>query len=176
MVDVDSDGKIEVFKIDWPDKLSKTFFLSLRLEDHQGKLLSVNFYWLSTQPDIQGSKDEIRISKGWGILKAEPKSYADFTELMHLPQVRLNTDYIIKTEKSEFEANVTVENVSNNLAFLVNLAAWNTETEEEILPGYWEDNYFSLLPGEKREIKGRFPKKYLHKEQIQINIGGWNVE
>src|SRR5262249_62324434 len=54
-VDVGPDGKALAFKLEWPDGLSKTFFVKLELRDPTGLLRSQNFYWLSTTPDIPGS-------------------------------------------------------------------------------------------------------------------------
>ena len=78
-VDIQEDGVTKALEIKWPEDLSKTFFLNLTLQNSQGKNLAENFYWLSTVPDKQGTKTEVRTEKGWGVLKAEPASYADFT-------------------------------------------------------------------------------------------------
>ena len=49
-------------------------------------------------------------------------------------------------------ARVTLENRSNALAFLVHLAVRKGPGGEEVLPVIWEDNYVTLLPGERREL------------------------
>ncbi len=175
-IDVGIDSKSEAFKIEWPEKLSKTFFLSLKLNDGQGKHFSENFYWLSTSPDIQGSKDEIRTGKGWGILKANPDSYADFTDLNHLPKIKLNTDFILDFEDGVGKAEVIIKNPTDKPAFMVVLALKDKNSSDEITPVYWQDNYFSLLPGEKKTVLADFSARDRDKEDIQFILYGWNLE
>ena len=47
---------------------------------------------------------------------------------------------------------VTVANTGRALAFQVHLELIDPATGAEILPVYWDDNYFELLPGEERGI------------------------
>jgi exo-1,4-beta-D-glucosaminidase len=51
---------------------------------------------------------------------------------------------------------VIVENPSKSVAFMVRLRLTLGEGGEEVTPIFWEDNYFSLLPGEKKELTGRY--------------------
>ncbi|HLH57115.1 MAG TPA: hypothetical protein VKY92_26285, partial [Verrucomicrobiae bacterium] len=46
----------------------------------------------------------------------------------------------------------------------------------EILPVLWADNYFSLLPGESREIVAQFTAKEADGAKPTLEIGGWNIE
>ena len=52
---------------------------------------------------------------------------------------------------------VTLENPGKSLAFFVRLKVNKGKGGEEILPVVWQDNYISLLPGEKREISSNLP-------------------
>ena len=47
---------------------------------------------------------------------------------------------------------------------------------EEILPVVWEDNYISLLPGEKREVTATYRVSELGAAKPSVEISGWNVE
>ena len=49
-----------------------------------------------------------------------------------------------------------MENPSKTLAFFVRLKLDKGKGGEEILPVVWQDNYISLLPGEKREITATY--------------------
>lgn len=82
-VSVGADGKTEAFKIDFPNDLSKIYFLRLKLEDNSG---------------------------------------------------------------------------------------------DEITPAYWDDNYFSLFPGEGKKIKVRFRKEDLDKASAILKVDGWNAD
>ena len=52
-----------------------------------------------------------------------------------------------------------MENPSKTLAFFVRLKLDKGKGGEEILPVVWQDNYISLLPGEKREITATYQRK-----------------
>jgi exo-1,4-beta-D-glucosaminidase len=47
---------------------------------------------------------------------------------------------------------------------------------EEILPVVWEDNYISLLPGEKREVTVTYRASELGAAKPSVEISGWNLE
>jgi len=47
---------------------------------------------------------------------------------------------------------------------------------EEILPVLWDDNYFSLLPGESREVTATFATQDAGRAKPTLEVGGWNVE
>jgi exo-1,4-beta-D-glucosaminidase len=81
------------------------------------------------------------------------------------------------TSRSETKAgsgitHVTVENPSKSLAFFVRLKV--NQSNQEILPVIWQDNYISLLPGEKREITASYATKGNTKPTVEVS--GWNVE
>jgi exo-1,4-beta-D-glucosaminidase len=46
---------------------------------------------------------------------------------------------------------------------------------EEILPILWQDNYFSLLPGESREITATYRAKLLGSVRPVVTVKGWNA-
>ena len=46
---------------------------------------------------------------------------------------------------------------------------------EEILPVRWEDNYVSLLPGERRTIEARFDPADAGSGELSLEVSGWNV-
>ena len=47
---------------------------------------------------------------------------------------------------------------------------------DEILPVLWQDNYISLLPGEKREVTATYRARELGATQPVVEVSGWNVE
>jgi exo-1,4-beta-D-glucosaminidase len=40
----------------------------------------------------------------------------------------------------------------------------------------WQDNYISLLPGEKREITATYSTRGLGAAKPEVEVSGWNVE
>jgi exo-1,4-beta-D-glucosaminidase len=168
-VDVPADGVVKVVAIPDIPALSPTYFISLRVIDPSGKLLGSNFYWLSTKPEtLDWAKST------W--FSTPTLSYADFTALSQLPKVKLNA-----TERSERQGDrefthVTIENPSKDLAFFVRLKLKKGAAGPEILPVLWQDNYISLLPGEKREVTAEYRASELGDRKPVIEIKGWNTK
>jgi len=44
------------------------------------------------------------------------------------------------------------------------------------VPVFWDDNYFSLLPGEERLISVRYDTAQLHGAHPAIQVGGFNIK
>ncbi|MFC1636051.1 hypothetical protein ACFL5Z_14515, partial [Planctomycetota bacterium] len=64
-------------------------------------------------------------------------------------------------------------NISNRIAFFIELKALKKKTGETILPVFWQDNYISLLPHETRNTEATLPPT---DEEIILTIDGWNLE
>jgi exo-1,4-beta-D-glucosaminidase len=47
---------------------------------------------------------------------------------------------------------------------------------QEILPVLWQDNYVTLLPGEKREISATYAAGNLGATKPVVEVKGWNTE
>jgi exo-1,4-beta-D-glucosaminidase len=167
-VNIGSDGTVRVLTLPEPSDLSPVYFVKLKLEDNAGKSVSENFYWLSTQGD---TLDKPKSGSDW--YYTPTKQYADFKALSSLPPVKLNV--VAKSGRSgdEYATHVTVENPTRSLAFFVHLKVNDDRTGEEILPVIWEDNYFSLLPGEKRDITATYTLPKYSKPVVELD--GWNV-
>ena len=50
-----------------------------------------------------------------------------------------------------------ISNPGSSLAFQVRLELTDGPGGAEVLPVWWEDNYFELLPGESREVRVTYP-------------------
>ncbi len=168
-VDAPADSTAKIFALPDVAGLSPTYFLALRLEDSTGKLVGSNFYWLSTKPEtLDWAK-----SNWWMTPTA---SYADFTALSQLPKVKLKvTDHSERKDEEEM-THVTLQNPSKSLAFFVRLKVVKGVKGEEILPVVWEDNYISLMPGEKREVTATYRASELGAAKPVVEVSGWNVE
>ena len=170
-VKVGADGKTQAFVIQQPEGLSKTHFLCLTLGDSSGREISNNFYWLSTVPDVPGTQGYTPDREFY----IHPKSVADYTDLSTLPKVDVKTAWSIGGSGEEKKVRVTVENAGRSIAFLVHLAVIKGEGGAEVTPTFWSDNYFSLLPGEKREVTAAFAAEELGGAQPALRVDGWNV-
>jgi exo-1,4-beta-D-glucosaminidase len=170
VVSVGSDGRVQALTIDFPDGLSKSHFVYLQLVNAAGEMLSENTYWLSTTPDVRGS-----ISGGWQDFTSTPKSLADHTGLHDLPPVRLDVSSKLTKDKDETVATVTLKNPSESLAFFVHAAVLQGEGGLEVAPTFWDDNYFSVLPGQTRTLTGRLYTADLNGAAPVVKVSGWNV-
>jgi exo-1,4-beta-D-glucosaminidase len=168
-VDAPADSTAKIFALPDVAGLSPTYFLALRLEDSTGKLVGSNFYWLSTKPEtLDWAK-----SNWWMTPTA---SYADFTALSQLPKVKLKVTDHSERKGEEEMTHVTLQNPSKSLAFFVRLKVVKGVKGEEILPVVWEDNYISLMPGEKREVTATYRASELGAAKPVVEVSGWNVE
>ena len=175
-VDVAKDGKTEAFKIDWPQGLSKSYFLSLILEANDGQDISNNFYWFSKIPYIEGTKEEVMLEDNWDMFRTIPTSFSDHTDLLKLPPVELESSYNITDEDNEKVVQVNIKNPSPNLAFMIHLALTRGKDGDEVTPAYWQDNYFSLLPGESKRVTAHVPAYALQGASGHVKIEGWNIK
>ena len=61
------------------------------------------------------------------------------------------------------------------MAFQIRLRLANKKDELDVVPMFWDDNYFSLLPGEERIISVRYDTAELHGARPVIQVGGFNI-
>ena len=151
-----------------PADIAGLYFIDLRLLGRKNALVSANFYCLSTVPDVL---DEA----GTTHLVTPMKGFADLTALADLPPVRLKVRERFTTQAGLMKVAVELENPSPHVALHVELAVLREESEEPVRPILWEDNYFTLLPGESRRIEAGMRIDDLRGEQPRLRVGGWNV-
>lgn len=159
----------KIFEMPEIKNLSTTYFLDLRLKNEHDEMVAINFYWLSTKEDVLDYKNST-----WFV--TPNSSYADLKGINTLPKVEINVDQQITTEGDKIWVKATLENSGDQLAFFIELALKDKESGMTILPVYWDDNYVSLLPGEKREISGYVFKKDAGTEKPVLSCKGWNTK
>ncbi|HKF52653.1 MAG TPA: hypothetical protein VKB26_10090 [Candidatus Acidoferrales bacterium] len=145
----------------------QTYFLKLELHDSAGKLLSSNFYWLSSKaPVFEWNKTTY--------VRTQESSYEDLTMLKDLPSVKLE---VTASLENIIGAEVTVQlrNPSEHLAFQTKLAI-NDADGNEVLPVFWSDNYTELMPGESKTITARYPTWNTLHNSAKLEVSGWNIE
>jgi exo-1,4-beta-D-glucosaminidase len=103
-------------------------------------------------------------------------SFADYTAISQLPKVKLRVSDRTERKGEESITHVTVENPSKSLAFFVRLKVNKGVKGEEVLPVLWQDNYISLLPGEKRELTATYRARELGEAKPSVEVSGWNTE
>jgi exo-1,4-beta-D-glucosaminidase len=159
------------------------YFLKLTLRDSSGRLLSSNFYWLTTHPaQIEWKKtvyfdDPVPADTTYSTSIYTPASrYDDLTQLTRLPRARLTATASAGAAGRGPIVRVNVKNPSDHLAFQIRLAIHQKGSDAEILPVLWEDNYFELLPGEAREISAEYLSPDALKGNPELTVSGWNID
>ena len=149
-VEADSGCSCEVFQIEIPEDFSDTVcFLDLQLKDNEENCISENFYWLAENND--------------------------FAALEKLHRVNLDVNVTAKEKGKKRIYRIRLVNASETLAFFVNPSVRKGREGQEILPSFWSDNYFSILPGKDREVTVEFEGAYLEGEEYYLKLEGWNI-
>jgi exo-1,4-beta-D-glucosaminidase len=177
-MNVAPDSSTKAFDLPKADDLTKTYFLRLQLHDSAGKLLSDNFYWLSTKPDVMDwkhKKDTVYTPQA---------EFGDLTGLNTLPQTKLDVASAMESLGSKAVAagtalkrsvRVTVRNPTANIAFMVHLRITRGKSGQDLTPIFWSDNYFSLLPGEQKEVTAAYDPADLDGNSAILVMDGYNV-
>ena len=185
-VNVGADSSTRVFALPALKGLSTAYFVSLTLES-DGQIKSNNFYWLSAREDtLDWARQEVDTSGQYDISTWTPtKIFADYTALNKLPQVHLDATAQYKNNGEEGMTTVTLHNPTSMLAFAVHLkvnrasdlrVSREGQSDDEILPVLWRDNYFALLPGETRQVTATFRTQENENATPSVEVDGWNVE
>lgn len=162
------DSNSAPFVIPQIQELSDTYFLRLLLEDSTGQTLSSNFYWLSTKDDVLDWQKST-----W--YYTPTSSYADLTQLQKLQPAKLALSSRMTRREGNEIAHVKVSNTGSTIAFFIRLQIKQGFSQRDVLPVIWQDNYFSLLPGESREVTATYQLKDSGKTGALLAAEGWNI-
>jgi exo-1,4-beta-D-glucosaminidase len=169
-LDLAADSSTKAFDLPAPDGLSATYFLKLELHDAAGKLVSDNFYWLSTKVDT------LDWAKRNDTDYTPQKDFADLTGLNDLPKARIVVTRSLHLSGRNQSMTVSVVNNGDSVAFMVHPRLTRGKGGEDVVPVFWSDNYFSLLPGEKKSVTVQFDSSSLASALPELVVDGWNVE
>ena len=130
-----------------PENINEVFFLKLQLLDND-KILDENLYWLSNKP----------------------RSYEKLNEL---EKVTLKT---ILDRSVDGHAVITISNPENETAFFIRLKIMNAGNEL-VLPSFFTDNYFTLMPGDKKKVELDLApnNNEVIQDGLKLMVEGWNI-
>jgi exo-1,4-beta-D-glucosaminidase len=157
----------EIFTLAEFPSITATYFLDMRLFEKDGTQIASNFYWLSNRPDVLDYEAKV---EPWEYYTPS-KQYADFKLLNSLSPATIKIRR--KIRKGDNKLAVGLKNIGGGLAFGVELNIIDETTGEAVVPVFWQDNYISLLPGERRIINAEFEGGV---SKINLHVQGWNVE
>ncbi len=150
---------VKVFALPDPEEMK---FVFLTLADSKGDIVAENFYVLSPKQDVNDFEHG-----NWFVTPVSES--ADFKPLAALPQADVVTDI----KRSGDTVTVTVTNRSKHVAFFNRLVALDT-AGMLYAPAWWNDNYFSLRPGQTKTVTCRLPSADDAKAAT-IKLDGWNA-
>ena len=168
-IDVPGDASAKAFDLPKPANLSSTYFLKLYLHDASGKLVSENFYWLSKKLDT------LDWAKRKDTVYTPQKDFADLTGLNSLPQVKLELTSSVDRDGSRGFGAIKVKNPSAAVAFQIHLRVTKGRGGDDLVPIFWDDNYFSLLPGEERTVTAYAEIEDLGGNDPVLEVEGYNI-
>jgi exo-1,4-beta-D-glucosaminidase len=168
-LDIAADASAKAFDLPKPANLSTTYFLKLQLADASGTVISDNFYWLSTKVDTlnwAAKRDTVYTPQ---------KDFADLTGLNSLPQATLDVKAERASQAAKETVRVTLKNTSSSVAFMVHPRLIKGKDGDDLVPIFWDDNYFSLLPGEQKTINATFDTEDLAGQPPVLHVEGYNL-
>lgn len=123
------------------------YFIRLELKDASGKVLSINSYAVPMRNDVA------RASHAWN--RSGTFQVGDLTQLNHLPEVNLKLSQVAKkSDGNKTVLTYRVENPTKTIAYAVELKAYTgKERKMLVAPVFYDDNLFTLFPGESRDIE-----------------------
>ena len=155
--DSTEDTTVKCFAVEFPSEVSETHFIKLYLTDSEGNTLSDNFYINGTeygnhQAMASMSKADVKVSSNF-------EKVADGSEI----------------HGDEWRGSVVLENRSNVPAVMVRLNVVGKQDGDQILPMFYTDNYFSLMPGEKKTISLRWYDADSRGNSPEVIVSGYNL-
>jgi len=102
-------------------------------------------------------------------------SYESYGALAGMPKVGLTGMAHRIVEGTTNTVTATVTNPSSSVALMIRLVLTRAASGARVLPPFYGDNYFSLLPGESKEISLEFENDSLGFEEPRLRVLGFNV-
>ena len=167
-IDLQENGARQLAMLPALDGLSSTYFVELELGSADGKSISRNVYWLSTQTD------ELDWAKSTWYLTPTTR-YADLTPLQSLPAATAAVKATMRQEAAEniVSVTLTVPPTSQAVALFQHVSIKRSAGGELMLPILWSDNDVTLWPGESVTMTAHLAASGVKAPVVEVS--GWNV-
>ena len=150
-VDSNEDTTNKCIKLEYPANISKVHFIKMQLLEGD-KLISENFYHRSLEEN-------------------------NYQDLKQLPKVALTQNVTsAKDADGTWNATLTLENTTQTPALMVRVNVVGDKDGDQFLPIFYTDNYFALMPGEKKEVKIHWKDVDTRGNAPVVKVTGYNVE
>jgi exo-1,4-beta-D-glucosaminidase len=162
-----------IYKLNDIKGFTPVWFLDIRTYDKENREIDNSFYWLSVKKDVLDYDASKKLP--WPYYTPTIQ-FADFTSLDKLPKVNLQCDYKFTSDEKSGNISLKVKNPSESIAFFMFIDVIDTETQQPVLPIYWDDNYVTLLPGEERTYQASYSLSDTRGKKPSITIKAWNTD
>jgi exo-1,4-beta-D-glucosaminidase len=146
--------------------LSRVYFIELELASANGKPISRNVYWLSTQTD-----ELDWAHSNWYLTPVT--QYADLTPLQSLQTATSEVRATMQREGAIAKVTLTVPPSSKAVALFQHVSIKRSAGGELMLPIVWSDNDVTLWPGESLTLTAHFATPVAATPVVEVS--GWNV-
>lgn len=144
-ISIKANGIEQCFEPAKVNNLPEMYLVRLELKDAKGKVITHNDYWMTDGKE------------------------GSYEKLNNLPKVSCD----LKVRKEKGNILVDVKNNTKTLATAIKLNVVDKSTGDIVLPAYFSDGYFNLLPGEEKTIKLELPIGFSDKYEVVAD--GYNV-
>jgi mannosylglycoprotein endo-beta-mannosidase len=141
----------DTLKLSFPETGGPLFFVRLTLSNIiTNSLLDENFYWIST---VKG----------------------DYKKLNELLEANIS---VTVNRASKTKVLAEIRNTGNETSFFMKGMVIDQEKREQVLPVYMDDNYITLLPGERKiiEIDLNSLNEEVLSRALSFELDGWNLK
>ncbi|MHB1059176.1 MAG: glycosyl hydrolase 2 galactose-binding domain-containing protein [Rhodanobacter sp.] len=167
-IDLAGNGTRQLATLPVPAGLSRTYFIELELAAADGKPVSRNVYWLSTQAD-----ELDWAHSNWYLTPVS--QYADLTALQSLPAAPSEVRATMRRTGAGNMVAVTlaVPASARTVALFQHVSIRRSTDGQPVLPILWSDNDVTLWPGESLTLTARYAGQGTATPVVEV--GGWNV-
>jgi len=162
------------FKLEYPSDLSEVFFIRLKLTKGN-KVVSENLYWSSAKESAKKNTQSNTKLSMWSYYRQVFK-YEDLTALNTLAKIKISKETKIVKEGNRFLLTTTLFNNTKTVAPLIKLKVIRQKSKERILPVIFDDNYITLMPGEKKVITMELQNSDTYGEKPVVALEGINLD
>jgi len=136
-------------------KFDDVHFIRLQLLGDKNRVVDDTIYWRSKAGVLYGAE-------------------GDFSALSKMPTTQIKATTLSEMKEGKRFITVQMQNDSRQIAFFIRVKTLNASTKSLLRPCFYSDNYFSIPPGEKKEITIECPPAADGAEPL-VGIEGWNI-
>lgn len=130
-------------------ELTDVYFIQLLLKQ-EGKVVADNVYCLG-------------------------KEEGNLKQLHELPEAEVDMKSEFRKEGDGWKCTASLKNSGDVPAVMIRLKVYGEKTGESILPTFYSDNYFTMMPGEEKVVVMTFRKEDTRGEKPALALSAFNI-